>query len=221
MTIEEAEPVTYTIIYHANYESALTGEGDEVITKIDATSILGYSAVGFIKHGASWRNGNTTYTFAGWYANAEGTGDPIPEGLYDGKGAVLEGQTSGNDQQPATNEAGAVNTATSSLRSGLRMAFTTSFGGTLELWAKWTESTSGNGGGTRPPREPDPTDEPEEPIDDPDTPLAPGTIDEPEEPIDDPDTPLAPYEEETEIDDEATPLTPFTGDDRHTDVGHS
>ena len=103
------------------------------------------------------------------------------------------------------------NITTSSGRT-IRMAITTSDGGTYHLYAQWT--TSGDDEPTPTPptldrdrdrdRDNDNTpvdDNPDETIDDGDTPLAPGTIDE--------DT------DET-IDDEATPLTPLTGDDRHT-----
>ena len=215
------EAITYTIIYHSNYQSVVSTETeDDPIAVENATTIVTFNDVlgpnnqKFSKT-SPWTNGNKTYTFAGW---KDANGKEYPLGDYTGDGAVLEGQTSGNDQQPATNDAGAVNTATSSLRSGLRMAFTTSFGGTLELWAQWTESTSGGGNNPRPRPNPDPTDEPEEPIDDPDTPLAPPEEEDTE--IDDGDTPLAPgtIDDETEIDEEATPLSPFTGDDRHTDV---
>ena len=96
--------------------------------------------------------------------------------------------------------------------------YTTTYNG-LDITNSYVRSNP-----SRPPKDPDPTPDPvvdpDEPIDDPDTPLAPGTIDEPEEPIDDPDTPLAPYEEEPdeEISEEPTPLSPYTGDDRHTAV---
>ena len=219
------EAITYTIIYHSNYQSVVSTETeDDPIAVEGATTIVTFNDVlgpnnqKFSKT-SPWsitRDGKTyTYTFAGWKDKNDNEYKELP---YTVISSMIDQKDEGGSDQPATNEAGAVNTATSSLRSGLRMAFTTSFGGTLELWAQWTESTSGGGNNPRPRPNPDPTDEPEEPIDDPDTPLAPGTIDEPEEPIDDPDTPLAPYEEETEIDEEPTPLSPFTGDDRHTAV---
>ena len=211
------EPVTYTIIYHSNYTSKVSGETNEDITVNDATEIVTFRLVkdgngnGFSKS-ESWQNGNTTYTFNSWNTKADGSGTKFTPGAYDGTGAVVQAE-------------GSSSMASRAVRFALAMVATSSNGGTLELWAQWDESTSGGGNPSRPPRDPDPTpdpdptDEPEEPIDDGDTPLAPAEIDEDTE-IDDGDTPLAPaeVEEDTEIDEEATPLSPFTGDERHTAV---
>jgi hypothetical protein len=219
------EKITYAIIYHSNYKS-VDETAEEAPDKTDdpATTILGPDAVGF-STGLQKTIGGKTYKFVKWTVMPDGTGAEFkPGAAYNGEGAVLPQQ---DDANGTAGTASAVSTSAKTIRA---MVATSSNGGTLNLYAQWEEVKDDTPDNPPTPRpnpnpdptpdpDPDPTDDPEEPIDDPDTPLAPGTIDDEDEPIDDGDTPLAPAEEEdTEIDEEATPLTPFTGDERHTAV---
>ena len=147
------------------------------------------------------------------YANGKACGDPVTitadNAGQDGKWTYTY---TGLDKYEAGEE------IAYTVKEEAVSGYTTTYNG-LDITNSYVRSNP-----SRPPKDPDPTPDPvvdpDEPIDDPDTPLAPGTIDEPEEPIDDPDTPLAPYEEEPdeEISEEPTPLSPYTGDDRHTAV---
>ena len=123
------DPVTYTLIYHTNYQSVVSSETeDDPYTVENAVVVLDFNDIESFTKTSPWEKDGKTYTFADWNVRADGSGT-----------AYKAGKDFVPGQQTADPSSRMASIATSS-GLAVRMAITTTYGGTYHLYAQWTTS---------------------------------------------------------------------------------